>query len=83
MFSDPYTSEVLANERRRDLLHEREHDRLVRQALVQGNKYPYLYCRALTQLGRWMVAWGQQLQERYGLAVEAIELSMADQRGDW
>lgn len=71
-------NEVLAQEHSKDLLREAERYRLVRQALAGRARRDRFHCRALTWLGRRLVAWGWRLQEHYdGILVEAPALQVA------
>jgi hypothetical protein len=64
MFS--WTAVLAAQERCQDMRREADRYRLVRQALA-GRRTPYpFHYRAMNWLGRWLVAWGYRLQERYG-----------------
>jgi hypothetical protein len=55
-------------ERYKDILREAEKERLAQQALARVAMGRHFHCRALTWLGRQLVAWGYRLQERYGTA---------------
>ncbi len=55
-----------AEERRKDMLREAEHDRLVRLARPARPRRARFYGRALAWMGRQLIAWGRRLQERYG-----------------
>ncbi len=68
----------VAQERYKDLLREAERHRLVQQSLPDRRKRNCLSRRALSWLGRRLVAWGQHLQERYGATTEAPPLQPAD-----
>jgi hypothetical protein len=57
--------ETLEQERHKGLLHRSEMSRLVKQARV-AKPHNGLYCRALTRLGHWLIAWGVSLQEHGG-----------------
>lgn len=59
---------LVQEERRKDLLREAEEYRLARLVLAGRERRPRLYYRALTWLGRRLVAWGYRLQARYGVA---------------
>lgn len=55
--------------RSQELLRQAENERLIRQVMAGHGKSDSFHCRALTWLGRQLVAWGWRLQERYGAAV--------------
>jgi hypothetical protein len=65
-------------ERYKDLLREAERYRLIRPALAGREKRDRFHCRALTWLGRRLVAWGWRLQERYSAAAAAPTLRPAN-----
>ena len=65
---------LIHQERYKDLLREAERYRLVRQALAGRERRDRFHCRALTWLGRRLVAWGWRLQERYSAAAAAPTL---------
>jgi len=73
-------SDVLVQqERRKDLLREAEEYRLARLVLAGRERRPRLYYRALTWLGRRLIAWGYRLLERYGaVATAPAALRMAN-----
>jgi hypothetical protein len=52
------------------LLHEAEQYRLARQALEGRPKNQKIWCKGLSWFGSRLSAWGNQLQERYGFAVQ-------------
>ena len=69
---------ILAHqERYKDRLREAERDRLVLHELALRRKRDRFHRRAMTWLGRGLVAWGWRLQERYGTMVEAPHLQRA------
>jgi hypothetical protein len=68
----------MALQRHRELLREAERNRLVRQALAGRERPQRFYCRALTWLGRRLVAWGWHLQARYGPAGAIAPLKVAN-----
>ena len=69
---------VVRRERNEDLRREAERFRLVRQALAGRERHDRFYCRALTWLGRRLVAWGKRLQERYSVAAATPVLGAPD-----
>lgn len=68
---------LIHQERYQELLREAERYRLVRQARAGREKRDSFHCRALTWLGRRLVAWGWRLQERYGAATATPALRVA------
>jgi hypothetical protein len=60
---------LIQEARSQELLRQVERERLVRQARAGRAQSASLHCRALTWLGRQLVAWGWRLQERYGAAM--------------
>jgi len=60
---------LIQEARRQEMLRQAENERLVQQARAGRAQGAGFYCRALTWLGRQLVAWGWRLQERYGAAV--------------
>jgi hypothetical protein len=70
--------DILAyQERYKDRLREAERDRLVLHELALRHKSDSFHRRAMTWLGRGLVAWGWHLQERYGTMVEVPTLQSA------
>ncbi len=68
---------LIQEARRQEMLRQAERERLVRQARAGRAQHAGFYCRALTWLGRQLVAWGWRLQERYGAAVATSMLRPA------
>jgi hypothetical protein len=73
-----YRDALVYQEHYKDLLHEAERYRLVRQALAGRERHERFHRRALTCLGRRLVAWGWRLQERYSAAAAAPTFRAAD-----
>jgi len=73
-----YRDFFVYREHYKDLLREAERNRLVRQALAGRESRDRFHCRALTWLGRRLVAWGWRLQERYSAATAAPALRAAN-----
>ncbi len=73
-----YTDFVAYEEYYKDLRREIERYRLVRQVLAGRERRDRFHCRALTWLGRRLVAWGWRLQERYNAAAAAPTLRPAN-----
>jgi hypothetical protein len=68
-------SHVLAEQERcEDLRREADRYRRVQQALAGRQGHHHFRCRAMNWLGRWLVAWGWRLQERYGAPAAAPAL---------
>ena len=55
----------------RELLRQAEQERFMRRILESRNQNNRLHGQALSWLGRRMVAWGQDLQERYSARATA------------
>ena len=79
MIGSGYVAWLVRRERNVDLLREAERYRLVRQALSARRRRGRLRCRALIWLGQCLVSWGQRLQERYDVVVDASVLRAANQ----
>jgi hypothetical protein len=56
---------IMQQERYQDLLREAHKGRLIKEARQAHASHLPLYCRALAQLGKRMVAWGTILQTRF------------------
>jgi hypothetical protein len=82
MFSDSYVAWLVCREQGKDRLREAERHRLVRQALAGRRGRDRVLPRVLTWLGGYLVAWGQHLQERYGVVVDSPALRAANQSGN-
>lgn len=54
-----------------EAIRQAEEERLLRQLRANGSQGDRLPGRALIWLGRRLVAWGQGLQERYGVSAAA------------
>lgn len=68
----PNNLDVLAwRARSTDLLREAEKARLVMQVRAGQERRHHFRHRALTWLGRQLMAWGRRLQERHGAATVA------------
>jgi hypothetical protein len=65
MFHNSWTLMKIAEEQRRDLMRQLEHDRLVREA--ESANYPHRHTRyhVLDWVGRQLVHWGERLQARH------------------
>jgi hypothetical protein len=81
MFANGYVLWLVCREQCKDRLREVERYRLVRQALTGHRERGRVLPRALTWLGRYLVAWGQRLQGRYGVVVDSPALRAANQAG--
>jgi hypothetical protein len=68
---------LIQEARHQELLRQAERERLIRQALAGRKTSDSFYRRALTWLGRQLVAWGWRLQERYGAVGPASRLRPA------
>ena len=72
-------NQVLAQqEHYQDMLREAEKTRLVRLARAEQPAGPGLAPRGLAWLGRRLVQWGQNLEERYGVDPDTASVAMAD-----
>jgi hypothetical protein len=65
-----YIDFLASKEHYKDLLQEAERYRLIRQVLAGRERGDHFHCRALTWLGRRLVAWGWRLQERYNAVAQ-------------
>jgi len=70
MFPDLYTVSRVREEQTQEWLRQAERDRLACLALAGRKREGRFLCRVLAGLGRWMIARGSRLQERYGVAIE-------------
>lgn len=59
--------EVMAEERRRELIHAMCQIRL-EQEVDRSSFRPGWFARGMISVGAWMIAWGGQLQRRYAEA---------------
>lgn len=62
---DWHKLELNHREHYQDLLGEVDRARLVREALAGRDANRRLFCRMLSWLGHYLVAWGQWLQQRF------------------
>ncbi len=76
MFS--WTDVQAQQERYKDIRREAERYRLVQQVLAGRERGNHFHYRALTWLGRRLIAWGRRLQERYGARAATPTLWVAD-----
>ncbi len=76
MFS--WTDVLVQQERYKDIRREVERDRLVRRMLAGRERRNRFHHRALTWLGRRLIAWGRRLQEQYGARAATPTLRVAD-----
>lgn len=68
--------DVLAQqERYADLLREAAKERFLQQVVAGRGMRDRAYRRALAWLGHRLVTWGRRLQERYGAAAAAVQVS--------
>ena len=65
-----WPNEKCVEEYRKERLRQAEHERLVRLVCGNPSRKDRFYCRFLLWLGRWMVAWGTGLQQRYSFVVD-------------
>ena len=68
MFHNDWTLLKIAEEQRRDLMQQLEHDRLVRQAKLMSHPHRHTLYHALDWIGRQLVRWGERLQARHALS---------------
>jgi hypothetical protein len=61
-----------------DMLREADNERLVRQARAEGIRRDGVYHRIMRWLASRLIAWGRDLQERYGTASEPRTLITAN-----
>ncbi len=57
----------LAEERRRDLMRQIEHDRLIQQATLAYHPHRHTMYHVLDWVGRQLIRWGEYLQARHAL----------------
>ncbi len=57
----------LAEERRRDLMRQIEHDRLIQQAAFANHPRRHTMYHVLDWAGRLLVRWGEHLQARHAM----------------
>ena len=62
-------------ERYADLLREAAKERFLQQLVAGRGRHDRFYHRALAWLGHRLVTWGRRLQERYGAAAAAVQVS--------
>jgi hypothetical protein len=67
MFQHDWILWQLAQERRRDLMRELEHDRLVRQAELATHPHQHTLYHVSDWIGRQLVRWGERLQARHAV----------------
>lgn len=58
---------ILLEQRRKELIREREMRALAAEALAGRDDSPF-YAEALATFGRQLITWGEQLEERYAMA---------------
>jgi len=61
---------ILLEQRRNELIREREMYNLAQTAMEGKDHDNPFYAEALASLGRQLIAWGEQLEERYAMACE-------------
>jgi len=67
MFHNDWSLLQLAKERERDLMREREHDRLVRQAELMNPRQRHTLYHVLDWVGRQLVRWVNAWQARHAM----------------
>jgi hypothetical protein len=67
-----YHELLMRQEHSRELLHQAERERLLRQIRPNRQSDERLHGRVLNWLGSRLVAWGQGLQDRYGTAATSL-----------
>ncbi len=67
MFYHDWILTQLAQERRRDLMQQLEHDRLVREARSIPSPQGHTLYHMLDWMGRLLVRWDERLQARHAL----------------
>ena len=65
-----YRELLMQQEHARELLHQAEKERFLRQVLAGAHRNGW-HGRALIWLGGHLVAWGHSLEKRYGAAAQA------------
>jgi hypothetical protein len=67
------SNHLLLEQRRKDLVREREMHNLAKEAKAAAADNPSdspFYAEALATFGRQLITWGQQLEERYTIACD-------------
>ena len=67
MYHNDYQLLKLAEERRRDLMRQLEHDRLIREAEFASHPQRHMMSHMLDWAGRQLVSWGERLQVRHAM----------------
>jgi len=62
---NPILEEILAEERRRNIIHEMDSIRLEEQALEARVYHPNWFTRTMQGFGEWLIARGEKLVRRY------------------
>jgi hypothetical protein len=65
MYHNDYLLSKLAEERRRDLMRQLEHNRLIREAKLSNHPQQHTLSHGLDWVGRQLVRWGERLQARH------------------
>jgi hypothetical protein len=65
MYQNDWILSKIAEERRRDLARQLEHDRLVREAELARHPQRHTLVHTLDWVGRQLVRWGERLQARH------------------
>lgn len=68
MFADSHAARAYQELCLRDAVYGAGRDRLAWHLQAGQAKKDRIYCRALLCVGRWLVVWGQRLQDRYDTA---------------
>ncbi len=58
---------ILLEQRHKELIHEREMQTLAQTAMEGHENDSPFYADALATLGRQLITWGEQLEERYAM----------------
>ena len=67
MFHNDWVLLKIAEEQRRDLMRQLEHDRLIRQAELANHPHRHALYHVLDWAGRQLVRWGERLQARHAM----------------
>ena len=65
MYENDWIIMQLARERRRDLLRQLEHEKLVREAEAIPHEQGHALYHVLDRVGKYLITWGEWLQARH------------------
>jgi len=67
MFYNDWMLQKIAEERRHDLMHQLERDRLIREAELSNHPHRHMVYHMLDWVGRQLVRWGEGLQAQHAM----------------